>query len=58
MPFIHDDRYRSRKFILTSTASISATLMVFFGFMDASVWVAAQTLVLSQYSFANINDKQ
>lgn len=58
MPVIQDDRYRSRKFILTAAASVSATLMVFFGLMDASVWVAAQTLVLSQYSFANINDKQ
>ena len=48
---------RSRKFQLAVFFTLADTIGFFMNFMDASQFIAAQTLILGLYSAANIAGK-
>lgn len=50
------ERYRSRKFLLAASASVTAHIALFTGEMDGGTWVAAQTLILGLYSASDITE--
>jgi len=53
-----DDRFRSRKFALTVSALIMASIFLYIGKIAGSEWVTITIFILGLYGTANVMEKK
>jgi hypothetical protein len=53
-----DDKFRSRKFGITTTTLLISSVALFSNQLTGGEWVAVVTIILGLYSAANITEKK